>query len=200
MPGDQALKAELLSRAAEDQRLREKLVEEGTLFRGYHPEMAALQSRNGEWLEQVLDRLGWPGKALVGEDGAAAAWLLLQHAIGQPRLLRRALPLLRAAAERGEVEPRHIAMLEDRICFFERRPQRYGTQYDWDENGEMSPWPIEDPEGVDERRRAVGLDALAENTRRIREWAARSGEGRPGDREARLEEMERWARRVGWRD
>src|SRR2546430_12422286 len=38
-----------------------------------------------------------------------------------------------------------------------RSPQVYGTQYDWDEKGELNPHPVEDPEGVDELRRSVGL-------------------------------------------
>jgi hypothetical protein len=61
-----------------------------------------------------------------------------QHAIGDPQLQSRWLPLLQEAVTKGEAEPAHVAYLEDRICFYERRPQRYGTQFDWDEEGQMS--------------------------------------------------------------
>jgi hypothetical protein len=127
-------------------------------------------------------------------------WLIVQHAIAHPQLQRRGLLLLQEAAARGEVPAAEVALLHDRICFFEGRPQRYGTQYDWTENGELAPWQIEDEAGVDERRRAVGLPPLAENTRRIRENAARDGDERPHDWQEQQRKFVEWTRMVGWRE
>ncbi|EKC43802.1 hypothetical protein OBE_17811, partial [human gut metagenome] len=36
------------------------------------------------------------------------------------------LPLFLKAAERGDIPRENVAMMEDRICLFEGRPQRYG--------------------------------------------------------------------------
>jgi hypothetical protein len=88
-------------------------------------------------------------------------------------------------------------LLEDRIRCFEGREQIYGSQFDWDENGQMSPLPIADRENVDERRRAVGLDSLAERTAAIR--ASLAGEKCPADLASRRRDAEEWAFRVGWR-
>jgi hypothetical protein len=192
-----ALRDELLAMEAEDRRVRAELMAEGALGDGYHPRMAEVHNRNADRLSAIIEQHGWPGRGLVGEDAARAAWFVLQHAIGQPAFQRRGLVLLREAAARGDASPIGVAMLEDRIAFFEGRPQRYGTQYDWDERGELAPWTIEDEAGVDERRRAVGLPPLAENTRRLREQAA--GEEPPRDWKKRRDEMEAWARQVGWR-
>jgi len=181
--------------AEEDQRVRAELAATGELFQGYAPRMAAVHQCNAQELESIIEECGWPGKSLVGDDGANAAWLILQHAIGNPSLQRKCLPLLQQAIAGGEMEPAHAAYLEDRICFFERRPQRYGTQFDWDENGQMSPWLLEDPEKADEYRRSVGLDPLAvslEQTRNAMREAKRP------DLRKRQEEMEAWARSVGW--
>jgi len=79
-------------------------------------------------------------------------------------------------------------------------PQRYGTQFDWDARGEMNPLPIEDPEGVDARRRAVGLPPLADKLREIRASVAREVERPPGDPARRRREVDAWARSVGWRE
>jgi Family of unknown function (DUF6624) len=196
---NEALRAELLALAEEDRRVRAELAADGSLFDGYHPRMAEVHRRNAARLVEILEAHGWPGCGLVGADGAEAACLILQHAIGDPPLQRRGLGLLRQAAEAGEVAAVHFAMLEDRIRFFEGRPQRYGTQFDWDEHGELSPAPIEDVAGVDERRRALELPPLAETTRRHREEMALSGERPPRDWAARRREMEGWARAVGWR-
>lgn len=190
------LRRRLLEMSEEDQRVRSELAATGELFDGYAPRMEEVHRRNAAALEAVIQRHGWPGRSLVGADGAQAAWLVLQHAIGDPALQRRCLPLLREAAARGEAEPAQAAFLEDRISFFERRPQRYGTQFDWDENGRLSPWLIEDPERVDEYRRSVGLEPLAERVRRMAEEA--EGEPAPKDLKKRREEMLSWAKSVGW--
>jgi hypothetical protein len=192
------LRHRLLAMAEADERLRGELLRDGSLFEGYNPRMAELHGRNGRELEAIVDLVGWPGRALAGEDGAEAAWRVLQHAIGCPELQRRCLPLLREAAARGEVPPAYPAWLEDRIAFAERRSQRYGTQFDWDSEGRMSPWTIADPDGVDARRAAVGLPPLAEQQCRIRDTVAREGERPPGDYATRQREMRAWAERSGW--
>lgn len=70
----------------------------GALFDGYHPRMREVHERNAGRLGAILEAHGWPGRSLAGEDASAAAWLVLQHAIGNPSLQRRGLTLMRAAA------------------------------------------------------------------------------------------------------
>jgi hypothetical protein len=100
----------------------------------------------------------------------------------------------------GEVPPVQIAMLEDRIRTFEGRGQLYGTQFDWDEQGRLSPMPIEDPDNVDERRATVGLGPLSEDLERRRATMPATGEKPPADRSRREQEIKDWLRRVGWRE
>ncbi len=193
---DTELRRRLLKMVEVDGRVRAELIATGELFQAYAPRMAEVHSRNARELARMIDQHGWLGKSLVGEDGAEAAWLILQHAIGDPELQRKCLPLLKEAVARSDVPPAHAAYLEDRICFFERRPQRYGTHFDWDENGQMSPYSLEDPERVDEYRRVVGLPPLEE---RIEEARKNTGEEpRPADLKKREDEMRAWAKSVGW--
>jgi hypothetical protein len=45
---------------------------------------------------------------------------------------------------------------------YERRPQRYGTQWlDDPRDGRTRPWPIEEPDAVNGLRASVGLGPLA---------------------------------------
>jgi hypothetical protein len=193
------IRSELLALVEEDQRVRAELVAEGSLFDGYHPRMRAVHEANAERLASILNQRGWPGEPRVGPDGANAAWLIVQHAIGRPAFQREALEALRLAAARGEVPAMQPAFLEDRIRTLEGRLQRYGTQFDWDESGELSPLPVEDPDGVDERRRVIGLDPLDQSIRAQRQAAAAEGERPPGDWHARRRGTEEWLREVGWR-
>ncbi len=152
-----ALRQELLDMAEEDLRVRADLAADGSLYRGYDARMRAVHDRNANRLARILSERGWPGEARVGPDAAQAAWLIAEHAIVQPAFQRQALSALSAAARRGEVPAWQVVSLEDRIRTFEGRPQRYGTQFDWDASGQLNPLPIEDPLGVDERRQAVGF-------------------------------------------
>jgi hypothetical protein len=193
MASEPALRDELVAMAAADGALRARLAAEGTLFDGYHSEMAALHHHHAVRLAEIVAARGWPGRSLVGEDGAEAAWRVVQHAIGDPPVMRRCLSLLEAAAARGEAPAWQPAYLLDRIRTLEGRPQRYGTQRDWDAGGALSPLPLEDPAGVDARRAAVGLGPLESGA------PPADGERPPTDPRARRRAFEAWARAAGWR-
>lgn len=90
----------------------------------------------------------------------------MQHAYADPDFMKECLALMKQAGE-GEVNPANIAFLEDRILTMDDKPQIYGTQFRTIK-GVTEPFPIEDPEHVDERRASVGLDTFAENEARIK--------------------------------
>lgn len=145
------LRTELLRRVAVDQEARHAL------------DTAAMTAADGEnlpWLRQVVADVGWPGKSLVGEDGAHAAWLLAQHADRDPAFQRRCLDLLTAAVERGEATVVQQAYLTDRVLLHEGQPQEYGTQA-IGRDGRFVARNLRDPDHVDERRASVGLGPLA---------------------------------------
>jgi hypothetical protein len=189
---------ELVRMAEEGRAIRAALSTEGPDFE-YHPMMVELCRRNAERLNAIIDSVGWPSREVVGGACWALLWVL-QHAISSPNVMRRGLGLLRAAERRGEVDSLHVALLEDRILTLEGKPQQYGTQVDWDDDGVLNPLPIADPGDIDVRRAAVGLGPLAEELEQIRAEAQGFGERAPADRAARKAAVEAWARSVGWRD
>lgn len=196
---NEALRADLLAMVEQDNRVRAELVSTGELFDGYNARMAEVHKQNARKLDRIVEAFGWPGISLVGNEGAEAAWLVLQHAIANPELQRKCLPLLKAAAKIEEIPSFQYACLEDRICFYEGRAQRYGTQFDWDESGMLSAHPLQDTERVDDFRKSVGLGPLSEKTEEIRQRAAAEGNEPPRDFQKRQKEMDAWARSVGWR-
>jgi hypothetical protein len=184
---DEILRSEVLGMAAYDSKVRAELAEDGSLFEGYHPRMRAVHEENAARLEEIIEEHGWPGPSLVGEDGAEAAWRIVQHAIGKPPFQRRCLQLLVKAAECGQVSAWQPAYLADRIRVFEGKPQVYGTQF-------------EDLEHVDERRHGIGLDSMAARTQKMREGAKQEGSKPVANQEEWNRKCEAWLREVGWRD
>lgn len=168
---DEELRAELLAMRDRDQELRHFMAEKYRVSgSALDPEDAErwmeVDSANTARLEEIVDARGWPGRALVGEEGARAAFLLAQHADHAPAFQERCLGLLRAAVAAEDADPADLAYLTDRVLLKQDRPQVYGTQVEWVDS-EPRPLPLEDPEHVDERRAAVGLGPLAEYLRRF---------------------------------
>lgn len=192
---NQALGQKLQKMVAEDKETHDRLAKTGDLFEGYHPEMEGVHLKNARELEQIIDNRGWLGKSLVGIEGAENAWLIVQHAISLPSFQRKCLRLIEKAVEDGEAEAWQAAYLEDRIRFFEGKPQRYGTQSDWNEQGEMQVYTLEDEEKVNEYRARVGLQPLKSLTWKNED----ASEPKPENLRERKIEFEAWARKVGWR-
>jgi hypothetical protein len=115
---------------------------------------------NLKWLKAVVARHGWPAKSLVGTDAARDAWLLVQHA-DKDRDFQESCLKKMAALPSGEVDPQHVAYLTDRVLVGRGKKQKYGTQVLFKE-GKAVAAPLEDCARVDERRRAIGLEPLAD--------------------------------------
>lgn len=190
---------QLIAAATRDVETRTRLAKSGALFEGYNAEMEAVHLENARLLEDVIADIGWPGRGKVGEDAAAAAFLILQHAISRPDLQRSGLALILDAIPDGQANALDAAYLSDRIATFEGQPQTFGTQFDWDAQGQLSPHPVRDPAELDERRASVGLPPMAETIAEIRARNAAEGGKPPGDLATRRGQFEEWARRVGWR-
>jgi hypothetical protein len=149
---NEALRAELLRRMEKDQEAR-LAYDEGRF--------AEVDTENLPWLKRLVAERGWPGSSLVGVDGAHAMWLLVQHATADPAFMRQCLELLTAAVAAGEASRVDQAYLTDRVLLHEGEQQVYGTQLTR-QGGKWVPKNLRDPDGVEERRAAVGMKPLAE--------------------------------------
>jgi hypothetical protein len=173
---DEGLRRELLARAEEDQRVRRlasppKGQHEFRLPDEVAKEWRRVDTDNTRWLADLVATHGWPGRTLAGPDGAEAAWLLAQHADGDPELQRTFLEALRGAVADGDASPGNLAYLEDRVRVHDGRPQLYGTQFTVID-GELRPSPVQDPQRLDERRAEAGLGSFAAYEAQMRAgWA-----------------------------
>lgn len=191
-----ALRAELIQMKEHDLQVRQRLLDEAKLGGFYVPEMEAVHRQNAARLREIIAEHGWPHQEIAGEDGAQAAWLIAQHAIGEPDFQRQTLVLLKKHAAEGKLPAWHAAYLEDRIAVQEGRPQRYGTQWIDDiRDGLARPFPLEDPDRVNEFRSSVGLSPLHPIPPPGPDLPLEIQEKERSNRE----EWEAWFVKVGWR-
>lgn len=181
-----------------DLALRDKLILNGQQSIGYNEEMKELHNRNAKILCDIIDKIGYPTTDKVGKEASEAAWLVIQHSIGKPDFMKKCVKLLEVVVSENKANSKNLAYLTDRIAVFEGRPQLYGTQFDWDEYGNLSPNIFDDLTKVNERRKSIGLSTLEEHTKKIREQAIKENQSPPSDFEIRKQEIEEWKRNVGW--
>ena len=166
------LRVQLLVRAKKDQDVRRKLIAfakrhriaiESNDFneRARHilDEMAKIDTDNRRWLKKIVDKHGWPGRSLVGRDGAQSAFLLVQHANHDLEFQERCLRLMQMA-DKGEVAGRDIALLTDRVRLAKGKKQLYGTQVEQREGKWQVRGEVKAPKELNQRRREMGLPPI----------------------------------------
>ena len=167
-PAQPSLRQELIRRYAVDQQGRDSIaIALNAGDTAFVIRLMARDSASTRWLKGVVAQYGWPGRSLVGDSAANAAFLILQHSPDNA-WQGEMLPILWQLAGRGEIKKGDVAMLEDRVRVHGGRPQRYGMSFSL-KDGCLVADPIEDPAGLAERRRSVGLPPMEEYAKALGE-------------------------------
>lgn len=163
---DTTLRHQLHEIARSDQQIRKEwktcitLHPEDTLrIDSIFREMAKVDSINLKKISSILDTRGFVGRDKVGE-ACNAFWTIIQHA--PLEYMKKYLPLLKEASRKGDIRKEKVAMTEDRINMYEGKPQKYGSQTTTGPDGRLTVYKLQDPDKVDEYRKAVGMKSLEE--------------------------------------
>ena len=107
----------------------------------------------------ILEKCGMPTVEEVGNNGVNTVWLIILHASAKYRT--KYFPLFIEAAEKGDLQPKQIAIMEDKIFQDSGKPQVYGSQVIFNtETGKMEVYSLLDPTNVNKRRKEVGLEPI----------------------------------------
>ena len=124
--------------------------------------MREIDSINLIKVERIIEEHGYPGKSLVGEPANKTVFLVIQHS----EKIDQYLPLIRKAAEDGELSKVYLAMMEDRNLMDKGLEQIYGTQIKGQANKEgewiFFLWPVKDPGKVNMLRKDMGIKSTVE--------------------------------------
>ncbi len=153
------LQQAIIKRSEEEQTLR-ALWSESTEVEAkqLRAQIDALDLKNASLIEEVINKYGWPGFSKVGKEGSHGFFILVQHTPNLA-LKERALKLLQEALKNQEAQKDHFALLKDRVSVSKGLPQLYGTQF---QDDFITPYPIEDEEHLEERRKEMGLSSMEE--------------------------------------
>lgn len=153
--------AQIVERVQRDQAFARTL----TNTQGYSDEMRLIHEENARFLDEVLKTISLDDLMTSSKDIADGVFLIIQHAISMPGFMKKMYQLL---MQLSHPIPVYVAYLEDRIRSFERQPQRYGTQYDYDEQGRMTMyWCNDSVKTINQRRKEIGLSSVKENEQRF---------------------------------
>jgi hypothetical protein len=120
-------------------------------------------------LERIFERYGWPKRSVVSREAAHDYWLLVQH---QPLdVQQRMLPAMERAMQDGEASKSDYAYLYDRVRVGEGKPQHWGSQMAC-VKGKAVLSPVDDPAGLEQRRRELHLPPIKEYRKLVEKQCA----------------------------
>ena len=120
---------------------------------------------NERKVKVILDKYGWPGKDIIGEQGNWTICNVIQHSDNEIRI--KYLPMIRQAVKDKKLHPRFLVRTEDRIATERGDLQIYGGQMKYyPETKSFNVWPVYDPVNIDKRRAEIGLEPISEFLKR----------------------------------
>lgn len=123
--------------------------------------MAKVDEKHLGEFKEIVEEWGWITLSEFDPMANDQAWLIVQHADRDVEFQVEILKRLETLRDQGEIDPAHYAYLYDRVAVNQEREQRYGTQGHC-VDGRWEPRKMVEPDSVDERRAAVGLEPMAE--------------------------------------
>lgn len=130
-------------------------------------EMQRVDSLNLEYVKQIYQQYGYPGKSLVGTPTNEVAWNVIQHS---PHI-DQYIGVIEKAAKKKEVPNTLYCKMLDRLLMEKNEEQIYGTQIKGlsitnKETGKkewhMFVWPIRNQGKVNSKRKKAGFDKSIE--------------------------------------
>lgn len=165
---DQPLRVVLIDWQIEDQQVSSQ-IDSLLGAKGAAEQIQALKDHQHALTERAKGM--WQSRPLanasaVGTDGVTAIWLQVQHSDDHVWMAAQA-GRLRELMDDGSLRRDEYALFVDRLDVQEGRPQRYGSQFHTDNNGQKVPDPIVDPDHLDERRASMNLGPWAEYAKQM---------------------------------
>jgi len=127
----------------------------------YWEEQATLDAVNQMLLQKIIDRRGYPGRQMVGNELEEVAFLVIQHA--DVKMQEKYLPVIKEAIDRKQLYKNVYPLLIDKIRMRRHLPQIYGTQLIFNKKKDRYElYKVEDLKNIDTLREEYNLMKLSD--------------------------------------
>jgi len=116
-------------------------------------------------MEKLISQYGWPTYSSVGKLAADGPLLVINHHENEAVRIRY-LARIKNACLQNEGSCMEYAKIQDRILVNTGKPQIFGMQFHYDKERKLVPFPIENPEYIDQRRSKIGLEPIQQYLKR----------------------------------
>jgi hypothetical protein len=111
-------------------------------------------------LKAIFKNNGYPTFEKVGKESSNNFFILVQHADADVKFQEQMLPLIKMQVDKKQVKGSNYAYLYDRVQINNGKQQLYGTQLDYDNEGNAFSKNLKDKETVNARRSEFGMTPL----------------------------------------
>jgi len=140
----------------------------GRIPQWYHPlgmYKAQITKDNYAYMRQLIATHGWPKYSTVGDLAADAPLLVINHH-EDPAVRVTYLSQIKQNCLEKEGSCMEYAKIQDRVLVDANKPQLYGMQFRYAPDRTLEPFPVQNPELVDQRRKEIGLEPLKDYLKR----------------------------------
>lgn len=116
----------------------------------------------------IILKYGFPRYSLVGKQSSGSFSTLIEFFSDKP-FRQQVVTLMEKEMKRHNASPEDYARVVDSILFSEGKMQTYGTHLEVGKSGRLQAKPIQDPQGVDARRKAIGLPSMKDYLKEAQE-------------------------------
>jgi len=116
-------------------------------------------------MEQLILKNGWPTYSTVGKLAADGPLLVINHLEGEEMRIKY-LERIKNACHNKQGSCMEYAKIQDRILVNTNKPQIFGMQFRYNSKRKLEPFPIKNPEYVDQKRLAIGLEPIKKYLKR----------------------------------
>ena len=128
-------------------------------------ELRSINKKHTDFIADVIDKFGFPYKNTAFLKAYTGAFLVVQHS-GNILLIEKVIRIFSEAND-SQINRQDLAYLIDRLKVLKGLTQIYGTQYKVLQNNKIELLPIEDPSGINKRRKEMGMENLEDYLAKI---------------------------------
>ena len=144
------LQKEIAQMSADDLKYRNSSIKN-------HIEQEKLDLVNQEKALKIIDKYGFPNLNMIDEGLNEFISILLR---GNKAYVEKIAPLIKHEIHNARIPEFHIMKLEDRLCQLNSEPQKYGTAFTINANGESELYKTIEIKQVNINRAKYGFDPL----------------------------------------